>query len=262
MEILKPKVTWVVLFWNRVDLLRQAMEHNIANTGVARHDYELVMVDNGSVDGATDYAETLNPETLVKNHKNLGVAKGYNRGMVMATGEFIVITGMDMLMPDNWMRTYLDYFEKIPDTGVVSMYSGPLSWVPERARGGKGPGDWVYETINGLPTVKGMPFGRRMFRTDMLKHFGYFYEGLGLYGYEDVHWGFRAEQVCDEMGLRYYVIPDKIPQHLGTEGIKLYDGMDGKEYHAFKQREANDPEKHRIIADLGSRGWPIERPFP
>lgn len=252
-----PKVTWVVLFFNREALLRQAMAHNIEKAGFS--DYELVMVDNGSTDGATEYARSLKPDTLVINKENMGVSHGYNRAMVMARGEFIVITGMDMLMPDNWMTCFLEHFEKIPNTGVASMYTCPLSGVPERARGGK-PGEWIFEEVNGLRIAKGMPFGRRMFRTSMLKHFGYF-QHFGLYGYEDIAWAGTVEKYCAEHGLRCYAIPDKVCEHIQNTRLDL-QGPEREDYVKFKKAEVADPYKLNRLKELGDQGWPAARPFP
>lgn len=254
------KISWVILTWNRVSVVQRAMAHNMRCAG--RQWDELVWVDNGSSDGVDRWAERLKPDKLIRHEKNLGVAKGYNAAMHAATGDLVVITGCDMLMPNNWLAIFEEYFEKIPETGVACMYGGPLAWVPERARGGKGPGDWQHETVNGLPLIKAMPIGRRAFRKEMLeKHFGYFHEGFGFYGHEDLHWGHRAEKVCDEMGLRYYVIPDKICNHLGSEGIHPFNGMDGKEYWEFKQRECRDPKKDELLHKLNAEGWPYFNPY-
>lgn len=222
---------------------------------------EMVWVDNGSSDGVRDFMHSLKPDVTILNKKNLGVAKGYNRGLALSSCDYIVITGCDMLMPDGWLRTFKEYVRRIPQTGVACMYSGPLCWVPERARFGTPDEPWKRETINGLDLIHAMPIGRRILSRSLLKEIGYFHEGFGLYGWDDVVWGCRAEKVCDEKGLLYYVIPDQMAHHLGTEGSVSFDGKDESGYHAFKKKEVEDKSKHLLMSTLAKQGWPRFSPY-
>lgn len=253
------KVSWLLLTYNRAEKVQRAVTHNMRTAG--RKWDELIWVDNGSSDGVRSVMSALKPDVSVLHDRNLGVAPGYNRAMVLATGTHLVITGCDMLMPEGWLDTFCRYFEAIPETGVASIYSGPLSDLPERARKGKGRGDWQREERNGLPFIHAMPIGRRMFRRELLRDAGYLREDFGLYGWEDCEWGRRVERVCDEQGLLYYVIPDQIAEHLGTEGIHGYDGKDEREYHAFKQRESNDPAKQAVLRRCETENYPYWSPY-
>jgi hypothetical protein len=120
---------------------------------------------------------------------------------------------------------------------------------------------WYKSIIGGKEIVHAMPTGRRMFSKSLLKLTGYLREDFGLYGWEDVEWAHRAERVCDEKSLLYYVMPQLIADHLGTEGIKRYDGQDESEYHKFKQREANDPKKIKLMEQCRKDNWPYYNPY-
>jgi len=202
-----------------------------------------------------DVMKSFNPDVSVLHKENRGVAIGYNTGMVLARGDYIVITGCDMLMPANWLATFKEYVTRIPETGVACMYSGPLSWVPERIRGEEA-------ILRGLRVRPAMPIGRRIFKRELIKHIGYFHEGFGLYGYDDLHWGYRAERVCKELGLIYYVIPDQIAEHLGTEGVHAFDQKDESSYHKFKQEEVAMDYKQKLLQSLQLQGWPKFSPYP
>lgn len=253
------KVSWLVLTYNRAEKVQRAITHNMRTAGRKWH--ELVWVDNGSIDGVRSVMQAAKPDVSVLHATNLGVAAGYNRAMALATGTHMVITGCDMLMPECWLDTMCRYFEAIPETGVACMYSGPLSWVPERARKGGGDGKWLREERGGLPIVHAMPIGRRMFSRELLRSTGYLREDFGLYGWEDCEWGHRAERVCDEKKLLYYVIPDQIAEHLGTEGVIGFDGKDEREYHAFKQAETKDPKKQEVMSRCRAQNWPYYTPY-
>lgn len=252
------KISWVVLTYNRADFVKQAMSHNFKNMG-GYHDVELIWVDNGSTDGVHAVMRDFNPSISVLHRENLGVAKGYNRGFALATGDYIVVTGCDMLMSPRWLDTFVQYVEKIPTTGIACMYHRRLHEVPERMRKGNA---WKKEKRAGLDIIHAMPIERRIFKRDLLGKIGFLREDFGLYGWEDVEWGYRAERVCDELGLLYYVIPDMHPYHLGTEGMNAHDGNDDKEYHAFKQREARDIKKLELMEQCRAKNWPYYNPFP
>lgn len=239
------KISWLVLTHNRFELVDKSFSHNLACAG-AKHD-ELIWADNGSTDGTLGYAEFICPDVLIKYKNNVGVPKAYNQLFSAATGDLLVITGCDMLMPDNWLLTLKTYMEKIPNTAVASMYSAPLDKCPERVRGER-------TEINGLPIVPGMPMGRKIFTKDFLKKVGYFREEFGLYGWEDVEWGLRAERVAKELGLLNYVIPDQIPTHMGkTE--------DSPEYKAWKKAQSDDPAKHALMEWCRVNNYPYHNPF-
>jgi len=245
------KISWCVLTYNRADKVKKSVEHNIRTAGYPIH--EMVWVDNGSTDGVREVMSSFNPQVSILFPQNMGVAKGYNTAMHNSIGDYIVLTGCDMLMPNNWLKTLAECFEKIPNTGVVSMYSGPLKWVPERIRG-----NIEGEEINGIHIVRAMPFGRRMFSRKLLGDVGYLREDFGLYGWEDVEWGHRAERVCDEKHLLYYVLPDIIVDHIGFKKAGVQWDED---YDAFKAKEANDPKKQELMAWCRQRGYPRYDPY-
>jgi GT2 family glycosyltransferase len=250
-------ISWVILTYNRGEIVKEALSHCFDYSGAPEAIEEVVWVDNGSTDKVCrEFMRTLEPEVSVLLSDNLGVARGYNIGMGLATKDYIVITGCDMKMPANWLRTMLDYVERVPETGVASVYSIHWTARPERLRKGFG-----IKEINGMPLVHAMPIERRIFRRELLADFGYFPETLGLYGYDDLCWAYRTERICDQKGLLYYVIPDLVAEHLGTEGINAADGKDSSQYHAFKQKEVRDPRKREEMDRLKELGWPRFSPF-
>lgn len=253
------RISWTILTYNRAQIVQRAMTHNIAKAG--SHYDELLWCDNGSTDGVRSVMSSYNPDVSVLHKTNLGVSKGYNRASVFATGDWILITGCDRLMPDNWLKVIREYLEAIPETGVLSIYSGPLTWFPERARKGTGSGDWKYEDKNGKRILHCMPMGARVFRRSLFEKIGYLREDFGLYGHEDLEWASRVERYCESEGWLFYSIPDFRAEHLGTEAVRQYDGRDEKAYHEFKQKEANDPAKEEKMRWCRENGFPFYNPY-
>ena len=254
------KISWLLLTYNRANSALKAIPWSMEKAGAKWH--EVVWVDNGScsedrraieimLDGLSGrYGYEL---TKVFLPKNLGVAKGYNRTMVLATGTHAVITGMDMLMPPNWLAQMQRCFTD-PKTGVVTIYAKPIDETPERIRGP------VYEA-HGTRCQPAMPIGRRMLSVDLLREIGYFPECFGLYGYDDIPWGHRAEKVCQEKGLLFYNLVDYVAEHLGTEGNLGYDFKDEHEYWRWKKQEVQAEYKQKLLVEIEKMGFPKFSPF-
>ncbi len=252
-----PKCSWIILTFNRAEIVREAIGHCLDNSGAPEAITQLVWVDNGSTDGVRDVMRGFEPDVSVLYSENKGVARGYNTGMGLATEEFVVVTGCDFRMPDNWLKTMLDYVTQIPETGMACIYSQHWTYKHERLRKQYG-----VDNSYALPIVHAMPIERHIYRRELLSAFGYYPETFGMYGFDDVARAYRIEKVCDELGLLYYVIPDLVAEHLGTEGLNAADGKDDLAYHAMKRKEATDPAKRAELARLKELGWPKFSPFP
>lgn len=243
------KISWVILTHNRHITASKSYRHNLSAFRSFPHVpmiFEVIHVDNGS-----EYIEDgfdIEPDIAIKNARNLGVAKGYNHGLVLATGDYIVITGCDRLMPHNWLNRMLEAFEKIPNMACVSCYSEDEETIQDRYVTQK-----KIEEINGVKFMRALPFEARMFKRSLLADVGYFHEGFGLYGYEDCVWGPRMMNVSREKGLICCTLPDFKATHLGRE--------DAKDYKEFKARETKEPWKWELVQKLAREGYPKFNPF-
>jgi GT2 family glycosyltransferase len=237
------RVSLVMLTYNRLEFLQRTMAHNMANAGYPLH--ELVWVDNGSSDGVHQVMSTYKPDVSILHKTNLGVSRGYNRGFALATGDYVLITDDDMLMPDNWLATFVSYLIAIPHTGVACMFRHELKRQQRR-----------LESFNGVFYHPGTPWGTRIVRRDLLvQKIGYLREDFGLYGWEDVEWGQRALRVCRELGLLTYHIPGQYSEHLGTLG------RDSAEYRAFKDQQGDDPRKQEVLERSKAQDYPYFNPY-
>lgn len=83
--------------------------------------YEIILVDNNSVEEEPVRYEALFPEIIVlRLNENLGFAKGNNAGLSLASGKYILLLNSDTeLFEDSISITYR-YMEVHPKAGVVS----------------------------------------------------------------------------------------------------------------------------------------------
>lgn len=252
------KISWVILTYNRANSVLEAIPHCIENAGCDWN--EIIWVDNGSEPMERERIEkmlSMVPAGMVTKcliPKNLGVAKGYNTAMALCRGTHLVITGCDMLMPKDWLRLMRDTLVEVPNAGISTIYAAPIESTPERIRGP----EWNY---NGFYLREAMPIGRRLLSVELQREIGYFPESFGMYGWDDVAWGNRAEVVLRNRQLKCYNLYKCIAEHLGTEGNVGYDHKDEHEYWRWKKKEVDDPRKHQLLQDLQKQGWPRFSPY-
>ncbi|MCX6650720.1 MAG: glycosyltransferase family 2 protein [Methanomassiliicoccales archaeon] len=86
-------------------------------------DIELVLVDNASTDGTSDYLRTVEKEhgnvKVVLNESNKGYAGGNNDGLRAATGDRIVLLNNDTLMTPGWLDALLTPLERDRSIGLM-----------------------------------------------------------------------------------------------------------------------------------------------
>lgn len=248
------KWSWVLLTFNRPDTVIEAFETNLAKAG--REPDQLIWVDNGSDDeNFLKMEEVLKPHAsvVVSNRENLGVSKGYNRGMVLATEELMCITGCDRIMPMDWADRMVGAFEKVENMGCVSCYSGDFNSIGDRFKSD------VFKQSD-IEMLKALPFEARMMRRNLLREVGYFHEGFGLYGLEDLLWGPRFLKVAEEQNLLCVTFPDFKAIHLG-DAQRYVPLNDSKAYREFKDKESKEPWKWELVQKLANEGYPYFNPF-
>lgn len=112
-----PKVSVVILNWNRKDDIRETLE------AMLRQSYsnlEIIVADNDSTDGAPEMIEELFPQVkLIKLPRNIGI-EGYNIAIKNAKGALIVILDNDSFLEPDGVQKVVDKFRQFPDLGVVA----------------------------------------------------------------------------------------------------------------------------------------------
>lgn len=82
---------------------------------------ELIVVDDCSNDGTSEVLKEKFPEIIVlKNQKNLGYCKTYNKGTKKASGRYILHMNSDVLfLPTTKLASVINYMDKNPDVGIL-----------------------------------------------------------------------------------------------------------------------------------------------
>lgn len=116
-----PRVRVVVLNWNSAWYTRRCLE-SLTRTDYPADRMELVLVDNGSVDGSLPRLRDWFPDlAVVENFANLGFAEGCNRAMRDRSGlDAIALLNNDAMVDPGWLRALTDALALDDRIGAVS----------------------------------------------------------------------------------------------------------------------------------------------
>ncbi len=110
----------VIANWNTKEMIRQCIGSILGNVSPELK-YEIIVIDNASADGSTEYLDSLgNRITLISNNKNLGYAKACNQGMKIASGSYILLLGSDTIIQKDAVEKCVRFLDENESYGAVS----------------------------------------------------------------------------------------------------------------------------------------------
>ena len=209
-----PLVSVIILAWNSKKYLPVCLDHLLAQTF---HGFEIILVDNGSNDGASDGLREKYPSLNLHIHKlssNQGFAVANNIGARLAHGKWLVLLNTDAFPEPDWLEKLLQATEDYPEFSCFSsrqiQANSPLFL--------DGAGDTYH--VSGLAWRRYLGYPANQYGLEKLEVFsscGAFLEVGGFddafFSYfEDVDLGFRLRL----MGYRCLYVPDAVVHHIGS----------------------------------------------
>lgn len=85
-------------------------------------DFEIVFVDNNSVDGSIEFIESnlkSGKIKIIKSNENLGFSGGNNLGYQHCTGEYIVLLNNDTIADKDWLKYLLECIKQDGRIGIA-----------------------------------------------------------------------------------------------------------------------------------------------
>ena len=112
----------VIVTWNTKRLTLDCIESVLKNTPSDDFSYEIILVDNASVDGTLEEVAVRYPNVkLIKNSDNLGFAKANNIGIASAAGKAVLLLNSDTLIKgDAIYQTFKFLMSKSDKVGAAS----------------------------------------------------------------------------------------------------------------------------------------------
>lgn len=214
-------ISVIIVSWNNQSELEECLQSLRSQTN---RDFEIILIDNHSDDGTVEMVRMNYPEIILKVMEcNLGFAEACNRGIEIATGDWICTLNSDVFAEPDWIaqiQTAIDaadndvgmfqsrvLFKKNPDRtntkGIVLLATG--------SSGDRGfnaparPDDEVEEIF--VPSASAAAYRRKMLWEARLES-GFFDRSYFMYA-EDLDLGWR----CQLMGWKAYYLPQAIVLH-------------------------------------------------
>jgi len=208
------RASLLMLTWERFEITQRVLTRNLARTSI---DYELLVCDQGSKDKRViEMVDSFLPNYFRKNSKNEGCGKAFNQLFLRCTGDYIVLLGNDIELPEKWLEIAIGYLDLIPNSGLASF-------------------NWGHDGVPPVSTKFGIKahhlnghlnrcFGVTVFRRELIRQIGLFHEGFGPYGLEDSDLNERANMA----GFNSFYVPNMMSEHL------VHDVGENSDYRRMK----------------------------
>jgi GT2 family glycosyltransferase len=107
----------IIVNWNTRQLLLDCIA-SIYKT-VRRSSFEVIVVDNASMDGSVEAVSSAYPDVRVlKNSSNLGFARANNMAMKLMQGRYALLLNSDTYLKESSIGNMLDFMERHPEAGM------------------------------------------------------------------------------------------------------------------------------------------------
>lgn len=193
------KVSILLLTIDRFHLTSEYVGKALNEAG---YPFELCISDNGSTQPEIfEWCESKSPKVYFKNGFNYGTAQSLNRMIKANPSDYYVFIGNDIRLPDNWLRSFVEYAEKTEQSaGVIGIDWRGLKYDTKQLSGVD-----VWETTN--------VFGTMFITQNLRNKVGDFCEEYGTYGLWDSDYSIRATAA----GLQNFYLPNLSSHHFGGD---------------------------------------------
>ncbi len=130
-------ISIVIVNYNVQFFIEQCL-NSIYNLSNFKGSYEVIVIDNASIDGSNQMIESKYPDViLIKNERNLGFAVANNMGFKVAKGKYVLMLNPDTILEENTLQLCFNKMEEDANIGAlgVRMVDGGGKFLPESKRG-------------------------------------------------------------------------------------------------------------------------------
>jgi GT2 family glycosyltransferase len=218
MPVPSPSVSVIIVNWNRHDLLRACLSSLQQQTF---RDFEVIVVDNGSVDGSLEMLRSapLEQVRIIENPENRGFCAANNQGIQASRGQFIALLNNDAEAEPRWLEELLGAL--VPEPAVGMAASKILTWedrgiidkaghliYPDGQNRGRGTGERDRGQYDRLEEAAWPDGCAALYRRSLLEQIGGFDEDFFAYA-DDAELGLRARIA----GWRCLYVPTAVVRH-------------------------------------------------
>lgn len=235
-----PLISIIILCYNKSEMTKRCLKALFQNTEYPN--YEVIVLDNGSVDDTPDYLLSYDKKiNFIRAENNLGFVGGNNFASDFANGDYFVFLNNDTEPQKSWLKNLYSTFEYFKDAGAAgSMLIYPNGKLQEAGGvifndasgwnyGREGdPNDSKYSYCREVDYCSGAAL---MIRKSLFEQIGKFDTRYSPAYYEDTDLCFSVRK----FGYKVYYNPfSKVIHHEGaTAGTDLNSGF--KKFQVLNQ---------------------------
>jgi glycosyltransferase involved in cell wall biosynthesis len=109
-----PKVSVVIAAYNRARFLAECIESVLSQSF---HDFEVVIVDDGSTDNTREVVSRYLPPAKYFYQENQGAPATYSKGIELARGDYIALLGSDDALLEDALQKGVEVLDRWPNVG-------------------------------------------------------------------------------------------------------------------------------------------------
>ncbi|HOW27088.1 MAG TPA: glycosyltransferase family 2 protein [Elusimicrobiota bacterium] len=216
----KKLTSIIILCHDDLSFLKNCVESIRKNTNVP---YELIFVDNASKDGTDKYLRTVKDAKIISNPENLAFARGNNQGVMVASGDRILMLNADVIVTPHWLEYLNRCMDSHPLVGLVGPSTNCATQIQSIPAG--------YTSLKDLDkfamanSIKNSAIWEEthrligfclLIRKEVIQKVGLLDERFGPGGYEDYDYCLRVRQA----GFKIMHCKDVYIHHFGGKGYQ------------------------------------------
>jgi len=203
-------ISIVIVNCNGGNYLKRCVESLLKNTHCM---YELIIVDNGSVDGSLEYIKSIENVKLISNPVNKGAPYARNQGLGLAEGKYIVFLDNDVILTDKWLSRFIKYAYLDPSVGIwgpVSNYVSGIQLIPNVPYRNYDELQmfsmrWAHSNIDRIVYSKRLILFCMFVKREVVEKIGGFDPIFENWGWEDDDYCIRAQIAGFKLGVAYEI---------------------------------------------------------
>lgn len=130
------KLSVAIVNHNQKVLLKRAIDALI--TSCQKIDYEIIIIDNASIDGSIDLVKKEFPNLpIIANKENAGIARSYNQALKMCSGEYVLLVTADTICGKDSLTKMVEFMDEHSNAAALSvrLLSPQGRFIPESIHG-------------------------------------------------------------------------------------------------------------------------------
>lgn len=127
-----PKISVLIPVYNDIDRIEACLT-SLEKQSLAREEYEIIVVDNGSTDGTYELLKQKADTTgmTVTQCLTPGSYAARNHGLTLANGQYAAFTDSDCIVSDHWLSALLAMAEQQAGDVIVA---GKMAFFPDPSK--------------------------------------------------------------------------------------------------------------------------------